>query len=78
MVVRLGTTELPRYPAADGATYSSMQLLAPTRQHVRRAYGEFTAGRTPTEPAVLLMTFSAIDPTIAPPGRMAARCMGQA
>jgi len=69
MVVRLGTTSLPAYPSADSATYSSMQLLAPTRDHVRRAHGEFTAGRTPTEPAVLLMTFSAIDPTIAPPDR---------
>jgi phytoene dehydrogenase-like protein len=27
------------------------------------------AGRTPAEPAVLLMTFSAVDPTIAPAGR---------
>ena len=70
MVVRLGTTALPSYPSmADDTAYSSMQLLAPSRAHVRRAYGEFTAGRTPTEPAVLLMTFSAIDPTIAPPGR---------
>jgi phytoene dehydrogenase-like protein len=46
-----------------------MQLLAPSRTHLRAAHGEFTAGRTPTEPAVLLMTFSALDPTIAPPGR---------
>ena len=46
-----------------------MQLLAPSRTHLRRAHGEFVAGRTPTEPAVLLMTFSALDPSIAPPGR---------
>jgi phytoene dehydrogenase-like protein len=70
MVVRLGTTALPRYPSAGTASpYAAMQLLAPSRTHLRRAYGEFTAGRTPAEPAVLLMTFSAIDPTIAPPGR---------
>lgn len=70
MVVRLGTTALPCYPSAAGhPPYSAMQLLAPSRNHVRRAYGEFTAGRPPTEPAVLLMTFSAMDPTIAPPGR---------
>jgi phytoene dehydrogenase-like protein len=70
MVVRLGTTALPRYPsAAPAAPYGAMQLLAPSRNHLRRAYGEFTAGRTPAEPAVLLMTFSALDPTIAPPGR---------
>jgi phytoene dehydrogenase-like protein len=70
MAVRLATTDLPRYPsAATSAPYSAMQLLAPSRTHLRRAHGEFAAGRTPAEPAVLLMTFSAIDPTIAPPGR---------
>ncbi len=70
MVVRLGTNDLPRYPSAAGASpYSAMQLLAPSRTHLRAAHGEFTAGRTPTEPAVLLMTFSALDPTIAPEGK---------
>jgi len=70
MVVRLGTTALPVYPSAGTSPpYSAMQLLAPSRNHLRRAHGEFTAGRTPTEPAVLLMTFSAMDPSIAPPGR---------
>ena len=70
MVVRLGTNALPRYPSAAGASaYSAMQLLAPSRTHLRAAHGEFTAGRTPTEPAVLLMTFSALDPTIAPAGK---------
>ena len=49
--------------------YSAMQLLAPSRTHLRAAHGEFAAGRPPTEPAVLVMTFSAIDPTIAPAGK---------
>jgi phytoene dehydrogenase-like protein len=70
MAVRLGTTDLPRYPAAVSASaYGAMQLLAPSRAHLRRAHGEYAGGRAPTEPAVLLMSFSAIDPTIAPPGR---------
>ena len=70
MVVRLGTTDLPRYPSAgDHSTYGAMQLLAPSREHLRSAYGEFTAGRTPVRPAVLAMTFSAVDPSIAPAGR---------
>jgi len=74
MAVRLGTTDLPRYPAADsGASpygvHSAMQLIAPSRAHLRRAYGDFGAGRTPEEPPVLLMSFSAMDPSIAPPGR---------
>ncbi|HSR24758.1 MAG TPA: NAD(P)/FAD-dependent oxidoreductase, partial [Candidatus Eisenbacteria bacterium] len=55
MAVRLGTTGLPRYPAAAGSSpYSAMQLLAPSRGHLRTAYGEFVAGRAPTDPPVLL------------------------
>ena len=69
MVVRLGTAALPAFPAAEQQVGGAMQLLAPSRTHLRRAHGEFVAGRTPTEPAVLLMTFSALDPSIAPPGR---------
>ena len=70
MVVRLGTRALPTYPsAAQQGPYSAMQLLASSRAQLRAAYGDFGAGRTPREPAVLLMTFSALDPTIAPPGR---------
>lgn len=70
MVVRLGTSALPRYAAADDdSPYSAMQLLATSRTQLRSAYGEFVAGRTPSEPPVLLMTFSAIDPGIAPPSR---------
>ena len=73
MVVRLGTTDLPQYPSATSGAgsspYGALQLLAPSRTALRRAHGEFVAGLPPTDPAVLLMTFSAIDPTIAPPGR---------
>ena len=77
MVVRLGTTDLPRYPAATPAAapgagsspYGALQLLAPSRTALRRAHGEFVAGLPPADPAVLLMSFSAIDPSIAPPGR---------
>jgi phytoene dehydrogenase-like protein len=70
MVLRLGTTGLPRYPSsADGAEHPALQLLAPDRAHLRAAYGEFSAGRTPTRPAVLLMSFSGLDPSVAPPGR---------
>jgi phytoene dehydrogenase-like protein len=70
MAVRLGTTDLPRYPSmGDPSAYGALQLLAPSRGHLRSAYGDFVAGRTPAKPAVLAMTFSAIDATIAPPER---------
>jgi len=77
MVVRLATTDLPRYPSATEETYRSIQLLAPSRQHLRRAHGEYVAGLPPTDPAVLAMTFSAFDDTLAPPGRHNVTVWGQ-
>ena len=77
MVVRLGTTDLPRYPGATEETYRSIQLVAPSRTALRRAHGEFNAGLPPSEPAVLAMTFSAFDDTIAPPGRHNITVWGQ-
>jgi phytoene dehydrogenase-like protein len=77
MVVRLGTSDLPRYPTATDDTYRAIQLLAPSRQFLRRAHGEFVAGLPPTEPAVLAMTFSAFDDTIAPAGKHNVTVWGQ-
>jgi phytoene dehydrogenase-like protein len=71
MIVRLGTSDLPRYPSApaDGAAHQGLQLLARDRNQLRAAYGDFGAGVPPREPAVLAMSFSAVDPTIAPGGK---------
>ena len=77
MVVRLGTSDLPRYPAADEHTHRSIQLVARSRQALRRTHGEFVAGLPPTEPAVLAMTFSAFDDEIAPPGKHNVTVWGQ-
>jgi phytoene dehydrogenase-like protein len=78
MVVRLGTTDLPRYPAAeDDSAYRALQLLAPDRGALRAAYGDFLAGRPPARPAALAMTFSAFDETIAPPERHNVSVWGQ-
>jgi phytoene dehydrogenase-like protein len=77
MVVRLATTDLPRYPGATPETYRAMQLLATSRQALRRAHGEFNAGLPPTDPAALAMTFSAFDDTLAPPGRHTVTVWGQ-
>ena len=77
MVVRLGTSALPQYPGGTGEEHRAMQLLAPSRQALRRAHGEFSAGLPPTEPAALAMTFSAFDDTIAPPGKHNVTVWGQ-
>ena len=77
MVARLATRELPRYPAATSATYSALQLVAPSRHALRTAYADFLAGRPPQRPPALAMTFSALDDSLAPPGRHNVSIWGQ-
>ena len=78
MVVRLGTNALPQYPGSlGGAEHHAMQLLAPSRRFLRDAHGDFVAGRPPAKPAALAMAFSAIDPSIAPPGKHNVTVWGQ-
>jgi phytoene dehydrogenase-like protein len=77
MVVRLATSDLPRYPGATDESYRALQLLAPSRQALRRAHGEYNAGLPPTAPAALAMTFSAFDDTLAPAGKHTVTVWGQ-
>ncbi|MDJ0393077.1 NAD(P)/FAD-dependent oxidoreductase [Rhodococcus sp. G-MC3] len=70
MAVRLATTALPRYTSAASPTdaTSGLQLLVRDRSHLRLAHGCAMAGELPASPAVLGMSFTAIDPSVAPPG----------
>jgi len=49
--------------------HHGMQLLCPSMDYLRAAYHDYLQGRPAMEPAVIAMTFSAIDPTIAPAGK---------
>ncbi len=75
MIVRHAVSELPRYAGsavdARGISpcHSSLQLLCPSRQYLREAFLDYQRGEPPRRPAVLAMTFSALDPTLAPPGK---------
>lgn len=77
MVVRLATTDLPHYPDAPDDVNAGLVLAVPSRAALRRAYGDFLAGETPREPAVLGMAFSYLDPSIAPAGRHNVTVWGQ-
>lgn len=78
MVVRLATSDLPHYPGTIGGDeWRALQLLAPDRAALRAAHADFTAGRPPTQPVALAMTFSAFDDTIAPAGRHNVTVWGQ-
>lgn len=70
MVLRLGTETLPRYPGGqdESLTTHGLQLLVDDRAQLRLAHGAAMAGEPPPRPAVLAMSFSALDPSIAPPG----------
>lgn len=74
MTVRCAADELPDYTAdpSGGRPHEShhgLQLLAPSMQYVRDAYADFLRGEPSRNPAVIAMTFSAIDPDVAPPGK---------
>ncbi|HMA47145.1 MAG TPA: NAD(P)/FAD-dependent oxidoreductase [Frankiaceae bacterium] len=77
MVVRVGCTALPAYPGAPREVNHGLVLAARDRWALRAAFGDFCAGRPPTEPAVVAMAFSALDPTVAPPGRHNVSVWGQ-
>ncbi|MFC6011972.1 phytoene desaturase family protein [Nocardia lasii] len=69
MVVRLATDRLPEYPGASPAESArGLQFLVSDRGQLRLAHGAAMAGALPPRPVVLAMSFSALDPSIAPPG----------
>jgi len=70
MVIRCAVEELPRYTACpdDPHIHNGMQLLAPSQQYMKNAIGDYLKGKPPEKPPVLAMTFSKIDPDVAPSG----------
>lgn len=69
MVVRVATRSLPSYPGSSvDESARGLQFLVSDRRQLRLAYGAASAGDLPPRPVVLAMSFSALDPSIAPPG----------
>jgi phytoene dehydrogenase-like protein len=70
MVIRCAVEELPHYTASpdDPYIHNGMQLLAPSIQYMNNAIGDYLQKKPPENPAVLAMTFSNIDPDVAPSG----------
>ncbi|TYP92778.1 Phytoene dehydrogenase-related protein [Fodinibius salinus] len=70
MVLRCAVEELPQYKACpdDPYIHNGMQLLAPSVQYMNNAIGDYFNKKPPENPAVLAMTFSNIDPDVAPSG----------
>jgi phytoene desaturase len=74
MTVRCAAEELPDYAGAPSGgrpheSHHGLQMLCPSIDYLRRAFADYARGQPSREPAVIAMTFSAIDPQIAPPGK---------
>ena len=75
MIVRHAVGELPQYEGIEADArgvapcHSAMQLLVPTLDYLDAAYHDYLRGRPPSDPCILAMSFSAVDPTLAPEGR---------
>jgi len=83
MIVRCAMSGLPAYPDHEYdergvcPAHRGLQLLCPSRAALDAAYGDYLAGRPPARPIPLVMTFSALDGTIAPPGKHTMFVWGQ-
>lgn len=84
MMVRYAMDALPNYTAlpspADGAPaphHRALQFVCPDLAYLERAYGDYLGGMPARDPALIAMTFSAIDETLAPPGKHTLFLWGQ-
>jgi phytoene dehydrogenase-like protein len=73
MILRCRTSSLPAYAGWDGGApgpmHRGLQLLCPPAPYLDEAYADFLAGRPARDPAVVAMTWSAVDPSLAPAGK---------
>lgn len=83
MIVRHAMSELPDYkhtatPRGQiGEEHIAMQFVCPTLDYLDAAYGDYLGKRPSQDPALISMTFSAVDPTLAPEGKHTLFLWGQ-
>jgi len=84
MIVRYAMRELPNYTAlpsaangSAGPQHRALQFICPDLDYLDRAYGDYLAGRPSEQPALISMTFSAVDDSLAPPGKHTLFLWGQ-
>ncbi|MCI0398138.1 MAG: NAD(P)/FAD-dependent oxidoreductase [Chloroflexi bacterium] len=78
--VRLAMDALPDYlarPGSSGPQHKAIQLVCPTLDILAQGWHQFERGLPATEPALVAMTFSAVDQTLAPPGQHVLYLWGQ-
>lgn len=69
MVMRVLADRLPRYAVDVPGVHTAMQLLVRSPAQLRGAYGDFLRGEASADPPLIVMTPTAVDPTLAPAGQ---------
>jgi phytoene dehydrogenase-like protein len=74
MTVRCAAEELPDYPGFPSGgqpneSHHGLQMLCPSVEYLRNSFADYSRGLPAREPPIIAMTFSAIDPTVAPAGK---------
>ncbi len=78
MVLRCAMDALPQYQSRDSeGILNGLQLLCPSVQYLHDAYADYLKGLPSEYPAAIGMTFSAVDPTLAPAGKHTLFVWGQ-
>ena len=83
MILRCAMDELPNYTATStprgeiGEEHIALQFICPSLDYLDAAYGDYLTKRPSADPALIGMTFSAADPTLAPPGKHTLFVWGQ-
>jgi phytoene dehydrogenase-like protein len=77
LIHRLATSALPEYPGADPHATNGMQLLCPSFDYLEQAFRDYDNGIPSRNPCALGMTFSGLDPSLAPPGKHLVYLWGQ-
>ena len=84
MIVRHAVEELPDYgdgpagPLPGTKDYqTSLQLLCPSMDYLNSSHRDFMFGLPPQKPSVVAMSFSSLDPTLAPEGKHVLFTWGQ-
>ncbi len=80
MIVRHLVSELPRYTDDEETNrhcHQGLQLICPTREHLISSYHDYLAGLPPRHPSVVGMTFTSLDPSLAPEGQHLLYTWGQ-
>jgi phytoene dehydrogenase-like protein len=75
MIARYAVDELPNYTAAPTQNpagdphHVAMQFICPSLDYLQHAYADYLRGESSRDPALIVMTWSAADTSLAPEGK---------